>query len=93
MKYMVYFTHYEVLYTFLTFNRKKLQPLRDILIYILDRNSYLKYHLQKKYETNDYQIKGKDWISRGLKFFSHLIINTKNEIGESICIRKVYRAG
>lgn len=39
MKYMVYFIHYEELYTFLTFNRKKLQQLRNILIYIQDRNS------------------------------------------------------
>ena len=39
MKYMVYFIHYEELYTFLTFNRKKLQQLRNILIYISDRNS------------------------------------------------------
>lgn len=66
---MVYFTHYEELYTFLTFNRKKLQQLRNILIYISDRNSYPKHHLQKKYEKNDYQIKGKDRISRGWKFF------------------------
>ncbi|RGZ79246.1 hypothetical protein DW972_12575, partial [Anaerobutyricum hallii] len=39
MKYMVYFIHYEELYIFLTFNRKKLQQLRNILIYISDRNS------------------------------------------------------
>lgn len=38
MKYMVYFIHYEELYTFF-FNRKKLQQLRNILIYIQDRNS------------------------------------------------------
>ena len=37
MKYMVYFIHYEELYIFLTFNRKKLQQLRNILIYISDR--------------------------------------------------------
>ena len=39
MKYKVYFIHYEELYIFLTFNRKKLQRLRNILIYISDRNS------------------------------------------------------
>ena len=39
MKYMVYFIHYKELYIFLTFNRKKLQQLRNILIYISDRNS------------------------------------------------------
>lgn len=37
MKYMVYFIHYEELYIFLAFNRKKLQQLRNILIYIQDR--------------------------------------------------------
>lgn len=58
MKYMVYFIHYEELYIFLAFNRKKLQQLRNILIYIQDRNS-----------IQIIKIKEKDWISRGWKFF------------------------
>ena len=93
MKYMVYFIHYEELYTFLTFNRKKLQQLRNILIYIQDRNSIqiitcrrsMKKRLSDKGERLDFA---------GMEILLlHLIISTRNRIGESICIRKVYRAG
>ena len=74
------------------FNKKKLQQLWNILIYIQDRNSIqiitcrrsMKKRLSDKGERLDFA---------GMEILLlHLIISTRNRIGESICIRKVYRA-
>ena len=75
------------------FNKKELQQLRNILIYIQDRNSIqiITCRRSMKKRVSD---KGERLDFAGMEIrLLHLRISTRNRIGESICIRKVYRAG